>query len=288
MGKIFFANKRSGLTRNGMTKKDNLVGNDIMSEKILDGFGGYENICDISSSANIIKINVIDEKLVDKIKIKETNASGIFLKGNRVQVIYGNRVNEIIENLRLYLSELSIPIVSSEDKIVKVMERYDELVDRIFAPIIGVVTKLTRVEDGVFSAGMMGKGIAILPLENSIFSPVDGIVSTVSDNKHAICFKSNAGVEVMVHIGVDTVTLNGKYFDILVKKEQEVKAGELIGFFNAEAIKKAGYRLISSVVITNHEKYGRFTYNTSGIVSNQNIIIEVKDKIDKNINRNLR
>lgn len=288
MGKNFFESKGKNKAKNNSVKRDLSGRKDSFGEKFLDGFGGSDNINEISSSSNIIRVNVYDERLIDKEKIKETNANGILSKGNRIQVIYGNKMENIVDDLKRYLAEISIPIASSNEKLVKVMERYDELVDNVFAPVAGEVVKLTRVEDGVFSAGMMGKGIAIIPMDNRIFAPVDGIVSTIFDSKHAICFKSNKGVEVMVQIGVDTVTLNGKYFEILVKKNQEVSAGELIGYFNAEAIRKIGYRLISSVVITNYEKYGRLSYSLTGIVTSKNIIIEVKDKLDRNINRNLR
>lgn len=121
----------------------------------------------------------------------------------------------------------------------------------INSPINGKVVDLKEVEDGVFSEGLLGKGIAIIPSEGKVYAPVDGVMTTVFPTKHAYGITTEDGAEVLVHIGINTVELNGSLFTAHVQHDQRVKAGDLIAEFDLEQIKAKGYPIYTPVIITN-------------------------------------
>lgn len=125
----------------------------------------------------------------------------------------------------------------------------------IGAPANGTVVELKAVKDETFASGAMGKGIAIDPEEGIVYSPVDGTIVAVFETKHAICVISNEGVEILIHIGIDTVKLNGKYFESFVSIGQKVVKGDKLVTFDIQAIKKEGYDVIIPVIITNTQDY---------------------------------
>lgn len=125
--------------------------------------------------------------------------------------------------------------------------------ETILAPVAGEVCPLSEVKDEVFSSGAMGQGLAIKPSEGLLKSPVDGTVSLVFPTGHAIGLKSKTGAEILIHIGMDTVELNGEGFEVLVSKDQEVKAGQPLVKFDLDTIKAKGYDLTTPVIITNQE-----------------------------------
>ena len=122
-------------------------------------------------------------------------------------------------------------------------------------PLSGKVLPLSKVEDAVFSSGAMGNGIAIDPTDNKVYAPFDGSVEFIADTKHAVGLKSDDGVELLIHVGMDTVKMNGKGFDVKTKVNQRVKEGDLLLEFDRNEIQKEGYSLITPVVITNSCNY---------------------------------
>ena len=122
-------------------------------------------------------------------------------------------------------------------------------------PISGKVLPLSKVEDAVFSSGAMGNGIAIDPSDNKVYAPFDGSVEFIADTKHAVGLKSDDGVELLIHVGMDTVKMNGKGFDVKTKVNQRVKEGDLLLEFDRNEIQKKGYSLITPVVVTNSCNY---------------------------------
>ena len=113
--------------------------------------------------------------------------------------------------------------------------------NRVFAPISGEAVSLTQVNDETFSAGILGEGIAILPSDGRVLAPFDGEVVSIFDTKHAIGLKSDGGVELLIHVGLETVQLNGKYFIAHVKDGQRIRKGERMLEFDPEAIRAEGY-----------------------------------------------
>ena len=122
-------------------------------------------------------------------------------------------------------------------------------------PLSGKVLPLSKVEDAVFSSGAMGNGIAIDPTDNKVYAPFDGTVEFIAETKHAIGLKSDDGVELLIHVGMDTVKMNGKGFDVKTKVNERVKEGELLLESDRNEIQKEGYSLITPVVITNSNNY---------------------------------
>ncbi|WP_436884439.1 beta-glucoside-specific PTS transporter subunit IIABC [Bacillus velezensis] len=136
----------------------------------------------------------------------------------------------------------------------------------IHSPIKGEVKALSEVNDSVFSGGMMGKGFAILPEEGAAVSPVEGRVTAVFKTKHAIGITSTRGAEVLIHIGIDTVRLDGRHFEMHVKEGDAVAPGDLLITFDIDEIKAAGFDVITPVIITNTDQYSFTDVKKSGMV----------------------
>ena len=143
------------------------------------------------------------------------------------------------------------------------------------SPFKGKTVPLINVPDEVFSKKMLGEGIAIIPddEENTVHSPLNGVVTEITDSKHAICLKGENGAEVLIHIGLDTVNLGGEHFDVLVKKGAKVKQGNALVRFDAKSIRNKNYNLITPVIITNYENYKDFAFNENKDVSTNDVII---------------
>ncbi len=125
----------------------------------------------------------------------------------------------------------------------------------IASPMKGEIMPLNEVNDETFASEMMGKGVAIKPVDGKVVSPINGIVQTIFKTKHAIGLKSEDGTEILIHIGMDTVQLEGKHFKAYVKDGDKVKIGDTLIEFDTEAIKKEGYELTTPVIVTNTNDY---------------------------------
>lgn len=125
----------------------------------------------------------------------------------------------------------------------------------LVAPIEGEVVSVTDVSDPTFGEEILGKGVAIKPTDGKVYAPVEGTVTMMFDTKHAFSMVSTEGAEILVHIGLDTVTLKGKHFTAHVGNDAKVKKGDLLLEFDVEAIKAEGFDVISPIVITNSDNY---------------------------------
>ncbi len=148
--------------------------------------------------------------------------------------------------------------------------------ETIVAPLDGQTVDLEKVNDPVFSSGAMGKGIAVKPSGNTVLSPVDGVVQIAFETGHAYGLKSKEGVEVLIHIGIDTVSLDGKGFEQKVAANQEVKKGDVLGTFDSTTIKEAGLDDTTMVIVTNTADYAEVSPVASGAVKAGDDLIEVK------------
>ncbi|WP_111937222.1 beta-glucoside-specific PTS transporter subunit IIABC [Clostridium paraputrificum] len=156
--------------------------------------------------------------------------------------------------------------LSEEKKQIKIDSLETKKIDNgvlVVSPMKGKVISLKEVEDNVFSSGDMGKGIAIIPEVGEVIAPFSGTVTAIYPTKHAIGITSDDGVECIIHIGLDTANLKGKYFESKVEQGQKVKVGDVLLKFNIEAIKKEGYSVVSPVIITNYNEYSEFKNNCS-------------------------
>jgi len=215
---------------------------DRTSALILSGLGGRDNISDIDCCATRLRVTVADHERVDKAMLTESGASGVIVKGNGVQIIYGPQVSVIKSNLESYLDspESTGPIAKKQE---------------LFAHLSGTVVPLEKLSDEAFASGALGKGVAIEPKEGKLYAPCDGKIGMVYDTGHAVNVVGDGGCDVLMHIGVDTVKLGGKFFRAHVKADQRVKKGDLLISFDIEAIKKSGYTLTTPMVVCNSDDY---------------------------------
>ncbi len=147
----------------------------------------------------------------------------------------------------------------------------DEII--VLSPLKGRIIPLSQVADEVFSQGIMGKGVAIAPDEGIVCSPVTGRVSFIYPTKHAMGLIGNNNVEVLIHIGMDTVKLNGKYYKSHVKEGDMVKAGEIILEFDMNKIQSAGYEVMTPVIITNSNNYSDIKVTDSASVNVKDVLL---------------
>lgn len=259
---------------------------DMVSAMITEGLGGKANITDLDCCATRLRVTVSDQKKVKQDVLKASGASGVILKGNGVQVIYGPKVTVIKSNLEDYLEhasdmpvEVTTPVVEEKKEEVASNNKKDEkkAEDKketvICSPFTGKAMELSEVGDGVFSEKMLGNGIAVEPEEGTIMAPFDGTIAAVFDTKHAIGLVSNTGLELLIHIGIDTVQLNGKYYDIKVKNGDQIKKGDVIGTVDLEGIRSEGYRTITPIIVSNTDNYNEFKEKTGSVTAGEEILV---------------
>ncbi|MBQ5677076.1 MAG: PTS glucose transporter subunit IIA, partial [Lachnospiraceae bacterium] len=227
------------------------------SELILNGLGGKENVSDIDCCATRLRVTVIDSELVSDELLKQSGASGVVRKGNGVQVIYGPKVSVIKSNLEDFMESddvdrsYEVHEVQMEQRINEVNEVQMEQRSELASYMNGTVIPLEKVEDEVFSQKIIGDGIAIEPDVGELYSPCDGKVEMVFDTKHAVNLVSDDGCEILLHIGIDTVKLGGKYFEAHVSDGQEIHKGDLLISFKLDSIRSEGYKTTTPLIICN-------------------------------------
>lgn len=243
---------------------------DRVSELIVQGLGGKNNLADVDCCATRLRITVKDASKVQDSLLKESGASGVIHKGNGVQIIYGPQVSVVKSHLEDFLdtqaADEALPDIGTlqDSRVSKAAETIQELPDsqkqalqpiKLAAYMSGRVVRLEEVEDEAFSGKILGDGIAIEPKEGNLYAPCDGEVITVLDTKHAVNILSDGGAEILLHVGIDTVKLGGKHFKAHVSNGQKVKKGELLLSFDMGAIRKEGYPLVTPLVICNTQEY---------------------------------
>lgn len=263
------------------------AGTDTVSAAILKGLGGKDNISDVDCCATRLRITVKNPDIVSDSLLKESGASGVVHKGNGVQVIYGPQVSVVKSKLEDFMdsqdSDRLDEILGSASKVpgaaVKspAEEKQAEKTAVILAAhLSGTVVSLENVEDDVFSGKILGDGIAVEPSEGKLYAPCDGTIEGVTDTKHAINITSNDGCEILLHVGIDTVKLNGRFFEVSVKDGQRVKKGDLLLTFDMEGILKAGYKLTTPMIICNSDDYSDISTVASGSIKAGNDILKIK------------
>ena len=244
---------------------------DNKSQQILDGLGGLENISDLSCCATRLRVTLHRPSKLNKEKLLATGAAAVVANGDGVQVVYGPEVTVIHARLQDYIAqiipassstadnsaavpttsaEVSNPAVSAEAKNSDNLSVADAITDIVYAPCNGTVIPLTEINDGVFSEGYIGEGLAIEPVDGSFYAPFDCSVAMVFDTHHAIALHTANDTELILHVGLDTVKLNGQHLEVFVQEGQEIQKGDLILRADLEGIQSAGCRTVTPVVIT--------------------------------------
>lgn len=237
-----------------------------VSALITAGLGGKANIEDVDCCATRLRCTIKDPEKVQEALLKQSGSRGVILKGKGIQVIYGPQVAVLKTNLEAFLQ------TSAADQVSSQVSSGEE----IKSPMNGTVIPLSEVPDAVFSSEMLGKGFGVEPSEGKAYAPVDGEVTTVFDTKHAIGLMSKHGVELLIHIGMDTVKLNGKGFDVKVKTGDQVKAGDLLAEFDMDLIKGEGYPVTTAVVVTNTDDCEEISEVRTGAATKDTEVLTVK------------
>ena len=227
---------------------DGNAGFDAKSAAIAKGLGSKRNITSVDCCATRLRCSVADASLVDEKLLKATGAVGVIVKGTGVQVIYGPQVAVIKSNLEAYLE--TAPEVEPEDAPAAVAEEKPAEAaaqepatpsagekHTLCSPVTGTVHPITEAPDDAFASKMMGDGFFVYPTVGEVLAPADGEVVFVFDTKHAIGMKSADGTEYLLHIGVDTVALGGKGFEVFVEAGQQVKKGDRLMKFDIDYIR---------------------------------------------------
>lgn len=236
---------------------------DEKSAMIARALGSKQNITAVDCCATRLRCSVKDSSLVDEQLLKATGAVGVIVKGSGVQVIYGPQVTVIKANLEAYLetAPMSEPLISTptakeaEKKVATSVPA--KAIHTIFAPVAGTVHPIEEAPDEAFASKMMGDGYFIYPTEETVYAPVDGEVVFVFDTKHAIGMKAADGTEYLLHIGVDTVALDGKGFNVFVESGQFVEKGDRLMTFDDAYIKENAKSDACLVIFTDLNKEGR-------------------------------
>ncbi len=152
---------------------------------------------------------------------------------------------------------------------------FSKPVDSIYAPVAGQVVPVSEVPDPTFAEGMLGNGIAIIPSDGKVFAPCDATVDMMFTTGHAVSLVADFGAELLIHVGLETVGLEGKGFTVHVENGQKVKQGDLLIEADLEAIKAAGLNTITPVLVCNTDDYKTFNVNTGKAVTNADVVIEL-------------
>ena len=147
--------------------------------------------------------------------------------------------------------------------------------NHVYAPVAGNVVAISEVPDPTFSEGLMGNGVAIQPTDGKICAPCNGTVDMMFDTGHAVSLVSESGIELLIHVGLETVGLNGAPFKIRVKSGDKVKKGDLLMTVDLEAVKNAGLNTITPVLVCNTDDYSTFNTTIGQAVTNADVIIEL-------------
>ena len=233
---------------------------DALSEAICNGLGGKKNISDVDCCATRLRCTVFKADLVNDTMLKATGASGVVHKGNGVQIIYGPRVTVIKSNLEDYLetapNEEHIAQKETAVEEEQVTEKAEGKVVEtitISSPVTGMAADLSTAPDEAFAGRMMGDGAVVTPVDPVVTAPEDGEVCFVFETKHAIGFQADSGISLLIHMGIDTVKLNGKGFEVLVENGQKVKKGEPMLKLDIEYLKANAPSIVSPVLCTELE-----------------------------------
>ncbi|MBR5474380.1 MAG: PTS transporter subunit EIIC [Lachnospiraceae bacterium] len=209
---------------------------DALSEMICIGLGGKKNISDVDCCATRLRCTVYNAKLVSDTLLKKTGASGVIHKGNGVQIIYGPRVSVIKSHLEEYLEKAPNKTII------------------LSSPMTGIAAELSTAPDEAFAQGMMGAGAVVTPTDPFVRAPEDGEVGFVFDTKHAIGFVTEDGMSMLIHVGVDTVKLNGAGFTCLVQEGQKVKKGDILLELDLEYLREHAPSMVTPVLCTELEE----------------------------------
>lgn len=247
---------------------------------IINLLGGRANIVDVDACMTRLRVTVKDaDKVGDAEQWKAEGAMGLVMKGQGVQAIYGPKadvlksdIQDILDSGEVIPETLPTQMTGAQQNAV----HFKGLTEEVYSVADGQVIALEQVKDPVFSQKMMGDGFAVEPANGNIVSPVSGTVSSIFPTKHALGLVTEAGLEVLVHIGLDTVSLEGKPFIVHVTEGQKVAVGDLLVTADLDAIREAGRETSTIVVFTNADAIQSVHLEQTGSLAANTIVAKVE------------
>ena len=247
---------------------------------IINLLGGRANIVDVDACMTRLRVTVKDaDRVGDAEQWKAEGAMGLVMKGQGVQAIYGPKadvlksdIQDILDSGEIIPETLPSQMTEAQQNTVQ----FKGLTEEVYSVADGQVVALEQVKDPVFAQKMMGDGFAVEPANGNIVSPVSGTVSSIFPTKHALGLVTEAGLEVLVHIGLDTVSLEGKPFTVHVAEGQKVAAGDLLVTADLDAIRAAGRETSTVVVFTNAEAIKSVKLEQTGSLAAKTAVAKVE------------
>ena len=247
---------------------------------IINLLGGRANIVDVDACMTRLRVTVKDaDKVGNAEQWKAEGAMGLVMKGQGVQAIYGPKadvlksdIQDILDSGEIIPETLPSQMTEAQQNTVQ----FKGLTEEVYSVADGQVVALEQVKDPVFAQKMMGDGFAVEPANGNIVSPVSGTVSSIFPTKHALGLVTEAGLEVLVHIGLDTVSLEGKPFTVHVAEGQKVAAGDLLVTADLDAIRAAGRETSTVVVFTNGDAIKSVKLEQTGSLAAKTAVAKVE------------
>ena len=247
---------------------------------IINLLGGRANIVDVDACMTRLRVTVKDaDKVGDAEQWKAEGAMGLVMKGQGVQAIYGPKADVLKSDIQDILDSGEIIPETLPSQMTEAQQNtvhYKGVTEEVYSVADGQVVALEQVKDPVFAQKMMGDGFAVEPANGNIVSPVSGTVSSIFPTKHALGLVTEAGLEVLVHIGLDTVSLEGKPFTVRVTEGQQVAAGDLLVTADLGAIREAGRETTTVVVFTNGDAIKSVKLEQTGSLAAKTAVAKVE------------
>lgn len=247
--------------------------------QIINLLGGRDNIAEVDACMTRLRVTVKNVETVgEEAAWKQAGAMGLIIKGSGVQAVYGPKADVLKSDIQDLLdSGLEIPKTSVVvDEAATVEEHFKEIVAEVHSVADGHAMAISEVNDPVFAQRMMGDGYAVDPANGNVYAPVSGLVTSVFPTKHAVGLLTDSGLEVLVHVGLDTVALNGAPFSIKVSDGQRVEAGDLLLVADLEAIKSADRETTIVVAFTNTAEIKAVHLQNLGRVNKDTVLAQVE------------
>ena len=247
---------------------------------VINLLGGRANIVDVDACMTRLRVTVKDEtKVGTEEQWKAEGAMGLVMKGQGVQAIYGPKADVLKSDIQDLLDSGEVipeTLPSQKTAVQQAEVAFKGVTEEVHSVAEGQVIELEKVQDPVFSQKMMGDGFAVEPANGQIVSPVAGKVTSVFPTKHALGLVTESGLEVLVHIGLDTVSLEGKPFTVKVEEGQTVAAGDLLVEADLDAIREAGRATSTVVVFTNGAAIKSVTLTQTGQLPADAVVAKVE------------
>ncbi|WP_447382968.1 PTS transporter subunit IIBC [Streptococcus pseudopneumoniae] len=247
---------------------------------IINLLGGRANIVDVDACMTRLRVTVKDaDKVGNAEQWKAEGAMGLVMKGQGVQAIYGPKADVLKSDIQDILDSGEIIPETLPSQMTEAQQNtvhYKGVTEEVYSVADGQVVALEQVKDPVFAQKMMGDGFAVEPANGNIVSPVSGTVSSIFPTKHALGIVTEAGLEVLVHIGLDTVSLEGKPFTVHVTEGQKVAAGDLLVTADLDAIRAAGRETSTVVVFTNGDAIKSVKLEKTGSLAAKTAVAKVE------------